>query len=147
MQRFKGYLTAVVWQSGLGYLALWALTFWTLDSGVAVFNASGVCRPDQAKVLFYWTCDAASPFALLASLANFALTVTVWAPVYVAAATVNVDAVALALPIVLFHVLGLPAAIYVLIRLMVRFFDLARLVIGRVRGAAFARRLASEPPQ
>ena len=132
MQRLKAYLTVVVWQSGLGYVALWAITFWALDGGAAVFDASGVCRPDQAKVLFYWTCDAASPFAVLASVANFALTVTVWAPVYVAAATVNPDAVALALPIVFIHVVGLPAAIYSLIRLMVRFFDLSRLIIRRV---------------
>src|SRR5437870_13704942 len=101
MQRLRSYFNAVIWQSGLGYLALWAVTFWALDRGAAVFDASGVCHPDEAKVLFYWVCDAASPYALLAALANFALTVTVWAPVYVAAATVEPDATAIALPIVL----------------------------------------------
>jgi len=86
MRRLRDYCRFVAWQAGLGYLLLWAVTFWTLDEGASVFGKSGVCFPDEAKVLFYWVCDPASPLTILASIANAALTATVWAPVYLAAA-------------------------------------------------------------
>ena len=31
MQRLRDYARFLVWSSGLGYLALWATTVWTLD--------------------------------------------------------------------------------------------------------------------
>ena len=124
MRCLKDYLGFAVWQSGLGYIALWAVTLWSLDFGPAVF--AGRCVVDSAKVMFYWTCGAADPLAILAALANTALTVTVWAPVYVAAATVNRDALAIALPIVAAHAIGLPAAIFVMMRLMQKAFAALR---------------------
>ena len=102
------------------------VTYWTLAEGVVVFGQSGVCHADSAQVLFYWACDPASPLQILATVANFALTTTVWAPVFVAAATVNPDAAFLAVPIVAVHVLGLPLGILVMIRLMARTFDAVR---------------------
>jgi len=145
MHRLKAYSNAFVWQAGLGYLALWAITIWSLDQGPAVFGASGVCQPDQAKVLFYWVCDSASPFGILAALANFALTTTVWAPVYIAAATIQPDAIAIAVPIVLIHVVGLPTAIFVVVRLAAKFFDVARLMLGRARPEELAGAAAAPP--
>jgi hypothetical protein len=132
MQRLRDYLPLLAWQSGLGYIALWAMTFWTFDWGPAVFGQSGVCRPDAAKVLFYWICDPAHPLAILASVANVALTVTVWAPVYVAAAVVRADAIILAAPILAVHVVGLPTAILVAVRLLEKPFALVRLLAGSV---------------
>jgi hypothetical protein len=131
MRRVKDYLKVVAWQTGLGYLLLWAVTFWTLDEGAAVFGRSGVCLPDQAKVLFYWVCETTSPLSILASLANVALTVTVWAPVYVAAATVEPDAMAIALPILAVHLIGLPLGMFVLVRMMATALDLRRRIPGR----------------
>ena len=87
MRRLKDYCRLLAWQTGVSYLLLWAVTVWALDEGATVFGKSGVCYPDEAKVLFYWVCEAASPYSILASVVNFALTATVWAPVYVAAAT------------------------------------------------------------
>ncbi len=133
MRRIRDYCRILIWQTGIGYMLLWAVTFWTLDEGATVFGKSGVCYPDQAKVLFYWVCDAASPLAILAGIANVALTATVWAPVYIAAATVQPDAVAIALPIVAVHVIGLPLAIFVLARVMAAALDLRRRVPGRGR--------------
>jgi len=138
MRRLRDYCRIVIWQTGIGYLLLWAVTFWTLDEGATVFGKSGVCYPDQAKVLFYWVCDAASPLAILAGIANVALTATVWAPVYIAAATVQPDAVAIALPIVAVHVIGLPLAIFVLVRVMAAALDLRRRIPGRARSAPLA---------
>jgi hypothetical protein len=138
MRRLRLYLSAFAWQTGVGYLALWVLTFWALDHGAAVFGRSGVCHPDAAKVLFYWVCDGASPYAILAALANFALTVTAWAPVYIAAATVEPRAIPIALSIVLSHMIGLPAAIFVLVRLLAATFDLLRAMLARMSGRTTA---------
>jgi hypothetical protein len=131
MRRIKDYLRVIAWQTGLGYLLLWAVTFWTLDEGATVFGKSGVCLPDQAKVLFYWVCEATSPLSILANLANAALTVTVWAPVYVAAATVDPDAIAIAMPILAVHLIGLPLGMFVLVRMMATALDLRRRIPGR----------------
>jgi len=136
MRRIRDYLKIIAWQTGLGYLLLWAVTFWTLDEGASVFGKSGVCLPDQAKVLFYWVCEATSPLSILASLANMALTVTVWAPVYVAAATVEPDAMAIAVPILAVHVIGLPLGMFVLVRMMATALDLRRRIPGRQHAAA-----------
>src|SRR6266508_3044029 len=133
MRRLKDLFRVLTWQTGLGYLLLWAVTFWTLDEGASVFGKSGVCYPDEAKVLFYWVCEATSPLAILAGIANVALTATVWAPVYIAAATVEPDAVAIALPIIAVHVIGLPLAIFVLVRVMAAALDLRRRIPSRTR--------------
>ena len=135
MHRLRDYSTFVVWSSGLGYVALWCVTLWALDYGAAVFGGSGVCRPDLAKVLFYWVCDPASPLAFLAAIANAALTVTVWAPVYVAAAAVRPDAMIIAAPIVAVHLVGLPAALLVAIRAMLGLFRAVRRLSRRAGGS------------
>jgi hypothetical protein len=116
MRRISDYLHFLLWQAGIGYIAIWTLTLWTLGDGASLFGQSGVCHPDQAKVLFYWVCEPDSMLSILAMLSNTALTATVWAPVYVAAATVRPDAIAIAAPIVLSHVIGLPAALFVAMR-------------------------------
>jgi hypothetical protein len=141
MQRFKDYCGIFAWQTGLGYLVLWGVAYWTLAYGGAVFGGSGVCHADSAQVLFYWACDPASLLAILASVANFALTATVRAPVFVAAATVNPDAVVIAVPIVAVHLLGLPLGILVLIRLLARTCDtVAALRLWALRRQALQRR-------
>jgi hypothetical protein len=123
MRRLKDYLGILAWQSGLGYIALWAVTYWSLDWGPVVFGRSAACHPDSATVLFYWICDPSHPLAILAGLVNTALTITVWSPVYIAAATVRPDAVAIAVPIIGAHLIGLPTAIFVMIRIMLKFFE------------------------
>jgi hypothetical protein len=112
------------------------VTFWSLDWGPIVFGRTGACHVDSAKVMFYWVCDPASPLTILAALANTALTATVWAPVYIAAATVQPEAIAIAVPIIATHVIGLPMAILVMTRLMLRFFAALRQVAGRDVAAA-----------
>ena len=138
MQRLKDYCGVVAWQTGSGYLMLWALTYWALADGAAVFGQSGVCRADSAQVLFYWACDPASPLEILAGVVNFALTITVWAPVFVAAATVDPNAAIIAAPIVALHVVGLPLGILALVRLLARTCDALRQLRCRIRGPATA---------
>lgn len=135
MRRLRDYCGILAWQTGLGYLLLWGVTYWTLAEGGSVFGRSGVCHADSAQVLFYWACDPASPLQILASVADFALTATVWAPVFVAAATVDPDAVNLALPIIALHVIGLPLGILVLIRLLARTCDALRTLRQRIHEA------------
>jgi hypothetical protein len=81
---------------------------------------------------------------ILASAANGALTTTVWAPVYVAAATVMPAAVVVAAAILAVHVVGLPLAIFVVIRTMTEAFDTLRLLRRRGR-AAKAADVGGEP--
>jgi hypothetical protein len=147
MQRLRDYVRFLVWSSGLGYLALWATTAWTLDYGVGLFARSGACHPDVARQLFYWACDPASPWSMLAALANTALTFTVWAPVYVAAASVQPDLIVIAAPVAAVHVIGLPAALLVTIRASVAGLSALRrllrlLVASRRAGAAGTRNQA-----
>jgi hypothetical protein len=144
MRRLRDYCRFVAWQAGIGYLVLWAVTFWTLDEGASVFGKSGVCFPDEAKVLFYWVCDPASPLTILASVANAALTATVWAPVYLAAATAEPGAITIAGPIIALHLIGLPLALFVLIRLLAAAFDLRRWV--RWGSGAAPEVAAATPP-
>lgn len=118
MRRISDYLHFLLWQAGFSYIALWTMTLWTLGDGVSFFGQSGVCHPDEAKVLFYWVCEPDSMLSILAMLSNTALTATVWAPVYVAAATVRPDAIAIAAPILAAHIVGLPAALFVAMRSM-----------------------------
>jgi hypothetical protein len=136
MQRLKDYFGFLAWQSGLGYIALWAIALWALDDGLVVFGQSGVCHVDRAAVLFYWTCAPASPLVMLAAIANAALTATIWAPVFIAAATVDPDAIIIALPIALVHAAGLPTAIFVFIRILLILFAQLRLAVGRLLHAA-----------
>ena len=126
MQRLRDYSRIVAWQTGIGYLLLWAVALWTLDDGARVFGKSGVCHPDSAKVLFYWVCEGTSPFATLAAVANAALTATFWAPVYLAVATVQPAAVPLAASIIALHLVGLPLGLFVLTRLGAMLLDLVR---------------------
>jgi hypothetical protein len=135
LQRLRDYCGFVAWQMGLGYLLLWGVTYWTLAEGGAVFGQSGVCHADSAQVLFYWACDPASPLEILATVANFALTTTVWAPVFLAAATVDPDAVILAVSIVAVHVIGLPLGILVTIRVLAWTFE----AVAALRGDRRAR--------
>lgn len=129
MHRLKNYLQIAAWQVGLAYVALWAVAFIVLDYGPHLFD--GVCRPVGTKLLFYWSCDPSSPLSFLADIANAALTMTVWAPIYVAAATIRPDAIVLAVPILLVHLIGLPTALLVTIRLLASVFQAPRWIARR----------------
>src|SRR2546427_4827910 len=128
MHRLRDYLRIIAWQTGVSYLLLWAVALWTLDDGARVFGKSGVCYPDAAEVLFYWVCEGAGPLAILATVANAALTATVWAPVYMAAATVQPADVPLAASIIALHLVGLPLGMFVLVRLVAMLLDLWRVL-------------------
>lgn len=129
MRRLKDYLHVAVAQLGFAYIALWAIAFVVLDYGPRIFD--GACRPVGAQLLFYWSCEPSSPLAFVAAVANSALSVTVWAPVYVAAATVRPDTLALAIPILLVHLAGLPAALLVSIRSLARIVEMPRWLAKR----------------
>jgi hypothetical protein len=124
MPRLKLCLHVAAVQSGLAYIALWAITFLVLDYGPLIFD--GACRPVGSQLFFYWSCEASSPLAFAASIANTALATTVWAPISLAAATMRPDAFVLAIPILLVHLIGLSAALLLAIRLMVRIVDAPR---------------------
>ena len=142
MGRIKDYVRFIAWQTGLSYLLMWAVTFWAVDYGAAVFGKSGVCHPNAAKELFYWACDPSSPLSILAAVANVALTATVWAPVYVAAASVQPDAMAVAGPIIVIHAVGLPLGLFVLVRSGAAVLDFVRM---KVRGGDAENAVTQSP--
>lgn len=121
MRRLQNYLHIAAAQLGLAYVALWAIAFFVFDYGTRIFGDD--CRPDSATLLFYWVCEPRSPLSFAAGIANTALSATIWAPVYVAAATVRPDTLAVAVPILLVHLIGLPLALLVSIRLMLQIFQ------------------------
>jgi hypothetical protein len=145
MRRLQDYLRFLVWNCGLGYIALWAITFWTLDHSKTVLGLWGGCSPDPNTVLFYWVCDSASPYSILANIANSALTITIWAPVYVAGIAERPEAAALLVPIITTHLVGLATAILVTIRLMLAFFQLVRRLSGRTRAPTVTPAAATGP--
>jgi hypothetical protein len=126
MQRRKGYLGIIAWQIGLGYIALWAIAFVVLDYSPRLFGMSPACHAETTQLMFRWVCDPGSPLVFLAGIANAVLTATIFAPVYLAAATVNPDAAAIAVAILLVHGIGLPTALLVLIRLLRGLFEAPR---------------------
>jgi hypothetical protein len=127
--RLKRCLHIAATQLGLAYIALWAVTFVVLDYGPHLFEEA--CRPVGTRLLFYWNCDPSSPLAFLSNIANTALTATVWVPVYIAAATVHPDALPLAIPILLVHLIGLPTALLVAIRMLARIVQAPRRIAAR----------------
>jgi hypothetical protein len=139
-QRLLDYLRFLAWQSGISYILLWSMTWWALDHGSSVFGGSGVCRIATVKILSYWACAPDSLLAVLAAAANAAFTLTIWAPVFVVLAVGNATMVPVAVPIVLAHVAGLPAAIYVVARVMLRVLALARRLLGILADAVLVSR-------
>jgi len=125
-QRLRDYLRFAAWQSGISYLVLWAMTWWALDYGTSVFGGSAACRVEQVRILFYWGCTPDSALFVLAAAANAAFTLTIWAPVFVALASANVALVPVAATAVFTHVIGLPAAIFVAARTMLKLSMLVR---------------------
>src|SRR5262245_8635467 len=125
-QRLRDYLRFAAWQSGISYLVLWAMTWWALDHGLSVFGSSATCRVEQVRILFYWACAPDSVLFVLAAAANAAFTLTIWAPVFVLLASANAALLPVAATAVVTHVIGLPAAIFVVVRAMLKLSGLLR---------------------
>ncbi len=147
MQRLKDYIGFAAWHSAFVYAGLWTIAYWGLRTGPMVFGGSGACHIDYAPVLFYWNCEGGAPIALLAQTINWALTCTVWAPVYVAAAFAGTSAGGLAAAIVSVHLVGLPAALLIAVRLLQILLDsvialVCRRPAGKREPSASARALA-----
>ena len=140
-QRLLDYLRFLAWQSGISYILLWSMTWWALDYGSSVFGSSDLCRVAKIKILFYWACAPDSLLAVLAAAANAAFTLTIWAPVFVMLAVDNATMIPVAAPIVLAHAIGLPAAVYVAARVMLRLFVLVRRLCQAGAAAALISRM------
>jgi len=132
-QRLRDYLRFAAWQSGISYLVLWAMTWWALDYGSSVFGGSAGCRVEQVRILFYWACAPDSVLFVLAAAANSAFTLTIWAPVFVVLASVNAALLPVAAMAVFTHVIGLPAAIFVVARAMLKLSAWLRRLDGRAQ--------------
>lgn len=107
---------SLAWTCGLGYIAMWLIVFLSLD-GAPIVRSSPSCTALDGVVMVFWTCELHTPLWFLANLVNIAMSYTVWAPVFLAVASVDPAVIFIASTIVGTHVLGLPACLYVMLRI------------------------------
>lgn len=110
---FERIARTLVWPYGLAYLAMWYLAVLGLDrNGFLATHPDCSIVPTMLSPL--WYCGPSGPMWFLASLADAAMLLTVWSPAFAAAAWVNPDHVAAFLPILMVHMVGIVAAVYIL---------------------------------
>ncbi|MEO1199913.1 MAG: hypothetical protein AAFX39_11880 [Pseudomonadota bacterium] len=98
--------------SALSYTVMWVTTIAFVRTGLGI-----VGHPDCQQMIggpLLWTCDG-MPMAILVYFVNTCLILTLWAPVMIAAATVNVVAMPIAGLVLVVHGIGIVAWIYALV--------------------------------
>ncbi|CAL8968509.1 hypothetical protein RHODGE_RHODGE_04586 [Rhodoplanes serenus] len=121
---------------GVAYLILWGITWWSLDHGATVLTSLGACRLEPLSELFVWRCLPEAPLPAVVDLLNGVLAATLWAPAVVLAAVSQPDVRLMAAVLVGLHLVGLPAALLVVIRAGVRLCDgvvRGRMMRGRIK--------------
>ncbi|MEM6665237.1 MAG: hypothetical protein AAF638_02410 [Pseudomonadota bacterium] len=98
---------------GIAYALAWVITIWFMGSG-DIIRGNAACIVADDSILPIWLCPGDTVLGTLVFAVNTALAVTMWAPVFVAAALVNTQAVPLALAYVVGHLTGLIAISYVI---------------------------------
>ena len=111
----RRFLTKLAWPYGIAYAMLWLAFLWFAADGALIRNNPG-CSPIESAPLPLWTCSEFGATYLLTLLIDIALLAIMWAPVFIAAATVNLATVPLAVPLIFGHVMGVTALIYALIK-------------------------------
>jgi hypothetical protein len=125
MARGKTWLRGIAWTVGIGYLLVWALLFWFLHDGHVIRGASS-CNPVLVFELSMWRCQTGTWVDFLAGTVNLVLAMTVWAPAFTLYVSHDPSYWTLVAPIYSAHLLGLPSAIYVLLRTGTRIVDARR---------------------
>jgi|GEM_PF-6523253 hypothetical protein len=105
------------WCYGLAYAGMWWFALLGLDRQ-GFFTAQPDCMIVPTMLAPLWYCGPSGPLWFLASLADAAMILTVWSPVFAAAAWVDPAHIAAFLPIVMVHAVGLVAATYILYKVV-----------------------------
>lgn len=106
---------------GLGFWLCWGTSALLLVEGHPLSSAES-CAPIDDIGLF-WDCTTGKAQALLVATLNALVALTLAVPVFIVGAQINPSFVPLALPGVLFHAIGLPAGLFVLVRSCRRLFE------------------------
>lgn len=99
---------------GLGFWLVWATAILMLVDGHPLMGQTA-CGPIDGTNIF-WECASTKLHAALATTINTIIVLTLAMPVFVLAANIDLTFLPLALPGILFHIFGLPAGMFVLVR-------------------------------
>ncbi|MFK7792271.1 MAG: hypothetical protein AB8B88_06330 [Devosiaceae bacterium] len=116
-RKFKLFFVGV----GLAFWLAWGAAGVFLIDGHPV-NGIEACGPmDQTGI--FWECTSGKLHALVASAANTVIMLTLAMPAFVMVASFDPAAMPLAIPGLMFHLLGLPAGLFVLARSIRRLIE------------------------
>lgn len=106
---------------GLGFWMCWAASLLFLVEGHPLQGVTA-CAPMEGVEVF-WECSTDKLHTLAATSLNALIVITLAMPVFVMAANIDPAVLPLALPGIMFHVIGLPAGMFVLVRSMRRLWE------------------------
>lgn len=110
---------------GLGFWMCWATSLLFLVDGHPLQGVESCTQIDGVGI--FWECSTDKLHTLLATTVNALIVITLALPVFVAAANIDPTFLPLALPGVMFHIVGMPAGMFVLVRSIRRLWEQASL--------------------
>lgn len=108
---------------GLGFWICWAASLFFLVEGHPLQGVTACAPMDGVDV--FWECSTNKLHAVLATSVNALIVLTLAMPIFVVAANIDPSVLPLALPGILFHIVGLPAGMFVLVRSIRRLWERA----------------------
>lgn len=133
---FGPVVRLIAWGAGLSYISTWAMLLWFMTDG-AFIRANPSCDPILLwDTLAFWSCGEPALAVTLANMINVALALTLWAPAFLAIALNDPAGWVIALPILVTHLVGLPSAAYVALRLGLGLWRLSHFSANLIAGRA-----------
>lgn len=106
---------------GLGFWVCWATSLLFLVEGHPLQGVESCAQIDGTGV--FWECTSDKLHTAMATTVNALIVITLAMPVFVTAANIDPSVLPLALPGIMFHLVGLPAGMFVLVRSMRRLWE------------------------
>lgn len=110
---------------GLGFWLCWGASVFFLVDGHPLYGVENCAQIDGTGI--FWECSTDKLHTLLAATVNALIVITLAVPVFVVAANVDPTFLPLALPGIMFNIVGLPAGMFVLVRSVRRLWERALL--------------------
>lgn len=106
---------------GLGFWLCWGTSMFILVDGHPLVGIENCTEIDGTGV--FWECSTDKLHTLVATMVNGLIVITLAMPVFVVASNIDPTVLPLALPGIMFNVLGLPAGLFVLVRCLRRLWE------------------------
>lgn len=106
---------------GLGFWMCWAASLFFLVEGHPLQGVESCALVDGTGV--FWECNTDKLQTLVATTVNALIVITLAMPIFVMAANIDPTFLPLALPGILFNIVGLPAGLFVLVRSLRRLWE------------------------